>query len=165
MSLYGIGLEGHLQNCVPVFRGGVPVLMLFRDWGGARVHPGRLRRPGIEAKLVPGSLTLTDSVDEMRRKVFYTVFQNHLSEVVLQASRGSGVPERDLWREVRRRCEVVFQELTSRPACAADVLRDREALYAPEVPHKALTRMRLQPARGDLHVNVPNPLYGLGAPQ
>ncbi len=160
MSSYGVGLEGHLQNCVPVFREGVPARVLFRDWGGARVHPGRLRRSGIEAKLVPGSLTLADSVDEMRRKVFYTVFQNHLGEVALQVSRSFDLPEPALWRRIRRVCDAVFGKLASRPACAADVLRDREALYAPEVPHKALARMRLQPGRGDLHVNVPNPLYG-----
>lgn len=158
MSVYGVGLEGHLQNCVPVFRGGRPAKLLFRDWGGARVHAGRLRRHGIEAKLAPGSLTLTDSAGEMRRKVFYTVFQNHLGEVVLQASKGFGVPERALWREVRRTCDAVFEDLASRPD--ADALSDRKALYAPEVPHKALVGMRLQPARGDLHVNVPNPLCG-----
>lgn len=159
MGVYGVGLEGHLQNCVPVFREGRPDRMLFRDWGGARIYSERLERWGIRVNLTPGSLTRAGDADEMRRKVFYTVFQNHLGEVVLQASRSFDVPERELWREIRRVCDAVFKELAFRPACAADVLLDREALYAPEVPHKALARMRLQPARGGLYVNVPNPLY------
>lgn len=162
MSVYGVGLEGHLQNCVPVFRQGRPAKLLFRDWGGARIHAGRLERSGIEANLAPGSLTLADSVGEMRRKVLYTVFQNHLGEVVLRASKGFGVPERELWREVRRACEEVFQVLASRPGSAPDTLSDRSVLYAPEIPHKALTRMRLDPGKGDLYVNVPNPLCKAG---
>ncbi|TCJ13065.1 IucA/IucC family protein [Rubrobacter taiwanensis] len=162
MSVYGVGLEGHLQNCVPVFRQGRPAKLLFRDWGGARIHAGRLERSGIEANLAPGSLTLADSVGEMRRKVLYTVFQNHLGEVVLQASKGFGVPERELWREVRRACEEVFQILASRPGSAPNTLSDRRVLYAPEIPHKALTRMRLDPGKGDIYVSVPNPLCKAG---
>ncbi|MGH3088813.1 MAG: IucA/IucC family protein [Rubrobacteraceae bacterium] len=159
MSVYGVGLEGHLQNCVPVFEDGRPVRLLFRDWGGARIHAGRLRASGIEADFAPCSLTPTDSTGEMRRKVFYTVFQNHLGEVVLQTAKYSGVPENELWREIRRASEETFHRLALRPALARQTASDREALLAPITHHKALATMRLQPERGDIYTEVPNSLH------
>ena len=159
MSVYGIGLEGHLQNAVPVFRGGRPTKMLFRDWGGARVHAGRLKGRGIQARFAPGSLTLTKDTKELRRKVFYTVFQNHLGEVVLQAAKHADVPERNLWRVIKEVCDATFEKLDGR-GCS-EALADREALYAPRTPHKALALMRLKPSEGDIYVKVSNPLHGV----
>ncbi len=159
MGVYGVGLEGHLQNCVPLFEGGRPVRLLVRDWGGSRVHPGRLRSAGVEARFAPGSVTVADGVDDVRRKVFHAVFGNHLGEVTLRASKSFRVPERDLWREVRHVCEDVFDTLAARPGLAARVASDRAALLAPNVHHKALVTMRLEPEKGDLHVKVPNPLH------
>ena len=160
MVKYGVGLEGHLQNSVPVFEEGRPVRLLFRDWGGARIHAGRLGRRGLSVDFYPGSVTLTDSLKEMRNKVFCSVFQNHLGEIILQSCKHFGVPERDLWREIRRICDALFDEMGSRPEHAADAAADKEALFGAEVDHKALTTMRLHPEGGYRYARVPNPLHG-----
>ena len=144
MVKYGVGLEGHLQNSVPVFKAGRPICLLFRDWGGARIHSERLRRRGFRVRFYPDSAVLTDRLDEMRNKVFCTVFQSHLGEIILQSCKHFSV-ERDLWREVSRICDKIFDEIGSQPEHAADAYADREALYAAEVDHKALTTMRLNP--------------------
>jgi D-ornithine---citrate ligase len=160
MVKYGIGLEGHLQNSVPVFKAGRPVRLLFRDWGGARIHGERLRRRGLRVSFYPGSAVLTDRLDEMRNKVFCAVFQNQLGEIILQSCKHFGVPERDLWREVRRICDGIFDEIGSHPEHAADAAADREALYGTEADYKALTTMRLDPKGGYRYAKVSNPLHG-----
>jgi len=159
MVKYGVGLEGHLQNSVPVFKAGRPARLLFRDWGGARIHSERLKRRGLRVRLYPGSAILTDRLDEMRNKVFCAVFQNQLGEIILQSCKHFGVPERDLWREVRRICDEIFDEIGSHFEYAADAYADREALYGAEVDHKALTTMRLNPEGGYRYARVSNPFY------
>jgi D-ornithine---citrate ligase len=160
MVKYGVGLEGHLQNSVPVFKAGRPVRLLFRDWGGARIYGERLRRRELRVSFYPGSAVLTDRLEEMRNKVFCAVFQNQLGEIILQSCKHFDVPERDLWREVRRICDKIFDEIGSQPDHAADAAADREALYGAEVDHKALTTMRLNPKGGYRFARVSNPLHG-----
>ncbi|GAX90009.1 hypothetical protein EFBL_1635 [Effusibacillus lacus] len=160
MVKYGIGLEGHLQNSVPVFRDGRPVRMLFRDWGGARICGKRLEEQGLHVNFYPGSVTVTDSVKEMRNKVFYTVFQNHIGEIILQICKCFGVPERELWQEIRRISDEVFDRLEADPEHAEKAIADKEALYQAEVDHKALTKMRLATEeKGYCYSTVPNPLH------
>jgi D-ornithine---citrate ligase len=147
----GIGLEAHLQNCVPTFRAGVPYRMGLRDFAGMRLHHGRLARRlagmGRTAPpLWPGSVIGTDDDGVLLAKVAYTAFQAHLGELVLQLSRTHGLAERVAWPIVRA---VVDDVLGGHP--------DHAFLTARTVPHKALTRMRLA-GHGDLHVPVTNPL-------
>ena len=160
MVKYGIGLEGHLQNSVIVFKEGRPVRMLFRDWGGVRIHRERLRQYQSDVQFYPGSITMTDNLEEVHNKVFYTVFQNQLSELILQLCKHIELDERKLWGEVHRICENVFKELEHLPLYSKNAHIDKEALYQPEVPHKALTKMRLATeVAGYLYSMVPNPLY------
>ena len=76
---HGIGLEAHLQNCVPTFVAGVPHRLALRDLAGLRLHPPRLARP---PDLWPGSVIVADDVDTMLAKVVYTALQAHLGELV-----------------------------------------------------------------------------------
>ncbi|WP_051870790.1 IucA/IucC family protein [Geobacillus vulcani] len=156
---YGIGLEGHLQNTVPVFRQGKPTKLLFRDWGGIRLYRPRLERQGFHIDVRPGSITITDDLREAQNKVFYTVFQNQFGEIIRHISRRWGIAEEQGWACVRRQCDAVFAELAKDPSLTFAVDEDREALYRPFVDHKALTKMRLQPeAKTYCFVSVPNPL-------
>lgn len=160
MVKYGIGLEGHLQNSVMVFKNGCPVRMLFRDWGGARIYQGRIQQYQIEGEFYPGSVTVTDDLKEMHNKVFYTVIQNHCGELILQVCKYFGLGERELWQEIYRICEQVFDQLESLPQHTENVRIDREALYQAKVEHKALTKMRLQPEGKEYsYAIVPNPLH------
>ncbi|WP_071461399.1 IucA/IucC family protein [Bacillus massilinigeriensis] len=160
MIKYGIGLEGHLQNSVMVFKNGQPQRMLFRDWGGARIFRARLEEQGFAATFYPGSLTLTENLKEMHNKLFYTVFQNHCGEFILQLCKGFGLDEKELWREVDRLCQEVFDRLEENPAFTKNARQDREALYQANTDHKALTRMRLDSeGKGYSYTVVPNPLH------
>ncbi|HEY9898948.1 MAG TPA: IucA/IucC family protein [Pantanalinema sp.] len=160
MVRYGIGLEGHLQNSVPVFdQGAKPVRMLFRDWGGVRVYPPRLARHGLKAELYPDSVTVARDAREMQNKVFNTVYQNHLAEIVLLLCAHAGVAEERLWRRVHDVTERILVALERNREDVPAVQEDRAALYRPVVAHKALATMRLRPDHpGYCYVDVPNPL-------
>ncbi|QGQ45723.1 IucA/IucC family protein [Metabacillus sediminilitoris] len=160
MVKYGIGLEGHLQNSVMVFKDGRPVRMLFRDWGGTRIYRSRLQQHQEQVQFYPGSVTVTDSLKEMHNKVFYTVLQNHCGELVLQVCKHFGLGEGELWQEIHRICKKVFDQLESLPHYSESVRIDRKALYQAEVDHKALAKMRLEPEGKEYsYAIVPNPLH------
>ncbi|MES9684102.1 IucA/IucC family protein [Bacillus sp. AFS001701] len=157
---YGIGLEGHLQNSVMVFKNGQPVRMLFRDWGGLRIYKERLRNNNLHVELYAGSITETDDLKEVHNKLFYTVFQNHLGELILQVCKEFGLNERELWQEIHQICDQVFDKLKADPKLTKNVACDRESLYQMKVEHKALTKMRLDPTKkGYSYAIVPNPLH------
>jgi siderophore synthetase component len=134
---HGIGLEAHLQNCVPTFVDGRPHRIALRDFAGLRVFAGS----GVH--LWPGSVIVTDDREVMLAKVAYTAFQAHLGEIVLQLGL-----EDSAWPVVR---QIVDDVLAGHP--------DHAFYTAAKLPHKALTRMRLA-GTGDLYVPVRNPLHG-----
>jgi hypothetical protein len=146
LTAQGVALEAHLQNCLPTFVDGRPHRLALRDFAGMRLHPPRLAAAGHQIRLWPGSVIGTDSLDVLRAKIGYTLFQAHLGEIVLHLGRRCGLDESRAWRIVRS----VLDE-----SCAGD---DHAAFTAPTVPHKALVRMRLA-GSGDLHVPVRNPLH------
>nr|WP_263327344.1 IucA/IucC family protein [Neobacillus sp. Marseille-Q6967] len=160
MVKYGIGLEGHLQNSVMVYKDGRPVRMLFRDWGGARIFQPRLQQQQISVSFYPGSVTLTANIEEMHNKVFYTVSQNQCGELILQVCKTYGIREEELWQEVHRICSNVFNHLDSQPLYMENARLDKDVLYQEKVDHKALTKMRLEPdSKSYCYTKVANPLY------
>jgi len=159
MSRYGVSLEGHLQNSIPVFRGGETVRVLVRDFGGVRILHERLARQGIRADLHPGSAVVIEDVEELRNKIYYPVFQNHLGELVACLVRRLDLEEQCLWQPIAEVCRGVFRELKGAPAIHEQAACDEAALFRPTLGLKAMTTMRLL---GDVthytFSEVPNPL-------
>jgi len=152
LTLRGVALEAHLQNCLPTFTGGVPQRLAVRDFAGLRLHPGRLAAAGHDVRLWPGSVVGTGDADVLRAKIGYTAFQAHLGELVIRLGESHGLAEDAAWRLVRA---VVDETYAGQGELAA---QDHAAFTAPAVPHKALVRMRLSGA-GDEYVPVENPLH------
>jgi siderophore synthetase component len=159
MSRYGVSLEGHLQNSIPVFRGGETTRVLVRDFGGVRILHERLARQGVRADLHTGSAVVIDDVEDLRNKTYYPVFQNHLGELVACLVRRLDLEEQCLWRPVAEVCRGVFRELKGDPAVREQAARDEAALFGSTLDLKAMTTMRLL---GDVthytFSEVPNPL-------
>src|SRR5215212_9666971 len=159
MSRYGVSLEGHLQNSIPVFRGGETVCVLVRDFGGVRILRERLVRQGIRTDLYQDSAVVIEDVEDLRNKIYYPVFQNHLGELVACLVRHLDVEEERLWRPVAEVCREVFRELKGDPTICEQAARDEAALFRPTLDLKAMTTMRLL---GDVtrytFSKVPNPL-------
>ncbi|MBG6135353.1 IucA/IucC family protein [Longispora fulva] len=149
---HGVGLEAHLQNCVPLFTAGRCARMVFRDLGGVRLHGPRLAAAGHPLTLWPGSVTGTDDADVLRAKVAYTALGNHLGAVVDGLGLGAVG-----WATVGRVLRGVYAPLLDDALVGVAAAEDLGALTAGPWAHKALVRMRLS-GGGDEYVPVDNPL-------
>lgn len=162
MVKYGIGLEGHLQNTVPVFKkDGTPDRLLVRDWEGIRVHRGRLQSAGFNINTFhPKSRILVDDEKSMRNKVFYSVMQNHFGELFLHISQFYQLDEQLLWNVVKRVLNNIFIDLQKDSNYKEHVISDYAVFFADKVDYKALTLMRMMgEAHSYFYVKVANPLY------
>ncbi|MCA9793468.1 MAG: hypothetical protein KC910_16775 [Candidatus Eremiobacteraeota bacterium] len=154
LTLYGVSLEAHLQNCVMVFDQGRPLRMLYRDFGGVRVAPARLEPLGLEVDFHPNSATLVEDTRELRNKLFYPLLINHLGQLAeALTARGYG-PQATWWNQLDELCQGWAPSLTS-----AWAEGDLAALRAPTLDYKRMTFMRLEDKVVDYsYAKVPNPL-------
>ncbi|OLO39323.1 hypothetical protein BTR23_09770 [Alkalihalophilus pseudofirmus] len=160
MTQYGIGLEGHLQNTLIVFKDYEPIQAIIRDLGGVRVYQERLEKQGIYGSYYPNSVTIGDNVVEMQNKVIHTVFQSQLGELTYQVAKQYNMDEQQLWEIMRAKCIEIFSNLKKQENLKSDVAIDMETLLGPTVETKALTVMRLKDDVTDYaYIKVPNPLY------
>ncbi|PDY45134.1 IucA/IucC family protein [Bacillus pseudomycoides] len=162
MVKYGIGLEGHLQNTVPVFKkDGTPDRLLVRDWEGIRVHRGRLQQAGIAiTNFHHKSRILVDDEKSVRNKVFYSVMQNHFGELFIHVSRFYNIDEQLLWNIVKRVTKNIFLDLRQDSCYTKNATTDYDIFFAEKVDYKALTLMRMMgEAHSYFYVKVDNPLY------
>lgn len=162
LSGYGIALESHLQNTLLVVQDGRPEAVLVRDLGGIRLHHGRLADHGLAVDSYPDSDLDADGERDCHRKLYYTLLQNHLSEVVATLDRLTPADEAALWRTVADVAEEAFEALRADPTVPDDRIdRDEAALREDPCEYKAVTAMRFQGKRHAYEVSrVPNPLAG-----
>jgi siderophore synthetase component len=162
LSRWGIALEPHGQNTVVVLRGGLPVRVLYRDFGGVRISPSRLAQAGVNPPTLVEPL-LTEDVEELRARLFFPLVQTNLGQVVATLARVGGSDPHRLWRLVAQRCRSVYATLTADPAIAVQARGDEIALVSPTLPTKSMLRVHLS---ADPHtsqwVAVPNPLAAVG---
>ncbi|MER6899544.1 IucA/IucC family protein, partial [Amycolatopsis sp. NPDC000740] len=159
---YGIGLEAHLQNTLLVVRDGLPVRVLVRDFGGIRVNPGRMREAGVDFTPHPDSITFTEDIDHVRRKVSYALLQANIAQVVTMFAASWDLPGEQLWATVRTTMTDLLAGLPENllARAAADVA----FLRTSHLPQKAFGLMRLLAADHDIYLPQANPLHGAGDP-
>jgi staphyloferrin A synthase len=144
----GVALEAHGQNLLGVIRRGRFVRLLYRDFGGVRVSAARLRQHGVEPPPLQGDIP-HDDPEVLRAKVFASAISTVLGEAIAVLTRSTGMDHDKAWHQ------------------AAAVARgvagpDTAAMFAPALPFKATTAMRLaDEAITDIWTLVPNPMAGL----
>ncbi|HEU4965622.1 MAG TPA: IucA/IucC family protein [Bacilli bacterium] len=143
MSRYGISLEGHLQNSVPVFKNGRLTKMIVRDFGGVRIHRDRIRRQGLSLEEYPGSATIIDDDQDLRNKTFYPLFQNHLGELIFTLANHTSCKERVLWDHCLALSYGIYKKLAADEVIRDQAMTDRTELFAPSIELKSMTTMRL----------------------
>ncbi len=162
LSRWGIALESHGQNAIVVLRGGLPVRLLYRDFGSVRVSPARLARRGVRPPALIGALP-TDDEDELRAALFFPLVGTNLGQVVAALTEVGQTDSTRWWQLVARRCRSVYADLIADPAIAIQAGRDEAALFDPTLPAKSMLRVQLS---ADPHapqwVAVPNPLAAVG---
>ncbi|HET9257751.1 MAG TPA: IucA/IucC family protein [Pseudonocardiaceae bacterium] len=161
LSRWGIALEPHGQNALVVLREGLPVRLLYRDFGSIRVSPARLARAGVPRPALMGVVP-TDDEDELRAALFFPLIETNLGQLVAALVRVSGTEPARLWELVARRCRSVYATLTADPAIAAQADGDEAVLFGATLAVKSMLRVQLS---ADPHVPrwvmVPNPLVAL----
>ncbi|SIS60262.1 IucA/IucC family protein [Salimicrobium flavidum] len=157
MIKYGVALEGHLQNSVPVFRNGHLTRFFFRDWGGTRFYKQRLEARGYRPDFMEGSVSVTEDVAAMHHKLYYSVFQNHIGEIIRQLVEETGTEEEDFWLIVKEICGETCSRMGEEVPEEAEI--DRDFLKQKTVMHKSLTKMRLYGEKEEWFSEVSNPLY------
>lgn len=160
LSTWGIALESHAQNSLVAFESGRPVAALVRDFGGVRVHAERLAEHDLAVETYPDSDVRADDERDCYRKLYYALFQNHLSELIVALVGSTGIEEERCWELVRAECERAFNGMLADTSVPDErVERDRAALFSEPAEHKALTVMRLEGKRHEYAIaRVSNPL-------
>jgi siderophore synthetase component len=162
LSRWGVALEAHGQNTVLVLRHGLPVRLIYRDFGSIRVSKARLIRGGLRPPALVGALS-TDDEDELRAGLFFPLLNTHLSQVVAALARAGDTDPARLWRLVARCCRLAYTTLRADPAIAVQAGRDEATLFGPTLPAKSMLRVHMS---ADPHasqwVAVPNPLAVAG---
>ncbi|GIH20090.1 IucA/IucC family protein [Rugosimonospora africana] len=150
----GVALEAHGQNTLVMLRTGQPARLYYRDLGGVRLSPARLAAAGITTAPPHGDLA-TDDPDELRTKLFAAVLSTVVGQLAATLRREYGTDPDTIWKLVAGTARDTYADLprTARP--------DARALFAADLPVKAMTAMRLadDPIH-DLWTTVPNPLAG-----
>ncbi|MEV4640172.1 IucA/IucC family siderophore biosynthesis protein [Actinoplanes sp. NPDC049548] len=139
----GVALEAHGQNTLVVLDGGRPVRIVYRDLGGVRVSPARLRAAGVDPPPLIGDLP-TDDPYALRTKLAAA-----LATVTMQlvaVLEGGGADPAKLWA-------------TAAAAVASAGTKDAAALLREPLPVKATTAMRLAAdPLDDVWTHLDNPM-------
>jgi staphyloferrin A synthase len=151
----GVALEAHGQNTLVGLRAGQLTGLLYRDVGGVRISPSRLRAYGVEPPPLHGDVR-SDDPTVLRTKLFAAAVSGALAEQVAVLDREYGTSREQLWALVARTAGDTYRGL---PSGAGG---DARALFDTTVPIKATTAMRLaaDPLE-DIWARQPNPLAGL----
>jgi siderophore synthetase component len=158
LSRWGIGLEAHGENLVAVLADGLAVRMLYRDFGGVRVSPSRLRNQGLRLPALTGALP-TDDETELRGKFLFPLLETNLGQIVAALVQAGGCDEERLWRLVARCCRTTYAALAADPRIREQCRRDEEALFGARLPVKAMLRTQLEGTPHDARwVTATNPL-------
>jgi staphyloferrin A synthase len=143
----GVALEAHGQNTLVVLRGGRPVRILYRDLGGVRVSPARLRAAGVDPPPLYGDL-ISDDPHVLRTKLAAAALGTVAAELVTRLARHHDADPARLWGIVAA---------AVRDAGTADAAAIRRA----PLPVKATTAMRLAAdPLDDIWATLDNPLAG-----
>ncbi|HWH00133.1 MAG TPA: IucA/IucC family protein [Pilimelia sp.] len=131
---HGVACEAHGQNTLVVLRAGRPVRLLYRDVGGVRISPARLRAAGLPVPRLRGDL-VTDDPRELRTKLVAAVYVA-LAELVAALARHSAATPAALWRAVAAAAGGLFDgpvpvKATTAMRLAAEPLVDRWVDVAP----------------------------------
>jgi siderophore synthetase component len=151
----GIALEAHGQNTLVGLRGGRLTGLLYRDLGGVRISPARLRASGVDPPPLHGDLR-SDDPAVLRTKLFAAVVSGALAEQAAVLGRVYGTPRELLWAQAASAAKDTYRRL---PGGAGG---DAKALFDAVLPVKATTAMRLAAdPLADIWTWLPNPLAGL----
>ncbi|MDP9794545.1 siderophore synthetase component [Catenuloplanes nepalensis] len=150
----GVALEAHGQNTLVALRDGVPTRVLYRDLGGIRISPARLRHHGFTLGVpsLHGDLG-TDDPDALRTKLLASAVSGTIAEQIAVLTRTHDVAPDPLWGVVAAVARDTYDRLGT---------GDDAGLFHATLPLKATTAMRLATdPLDDAWTHLDNPMTGL----
>ncbi|MTH54666.1 hypothetical protein GKZ89_14780 [Bacillus mangrovi] len=153
MTRFGISLEAHLQNSIPVLKRGVPVRLMVRDFGGIKILNQRLQKSGKQFVFLKETHVEAENETALHDTAAHAIIQNHLGELIVQLVKELRINEAFLWETVYEEMEKVWSSLRDDP----DMETDRKAMAGDELSLKSLVGMRLQYTIDNIYSKVPNP--------
>lgn len=164
LSVYGIGFEAHMQNTITVVSQstGTPTRLLLRDFGGIRISTDRLEKMGFSEKFFPMSVTVRESMTEVRNKLFYAFYQSVLGELVAELTERYSVTAEDLWQTAYYHTHNAFTRIKSRHPHPDWIDKDFAQFVKKSWNFKSLLSMSLVNTDADyVYTDIANPFYRL----
>ncbi|APH04894.1 IucA/IucC family protein [Bacillus weihaiensis] len=159
MVNYGISLEAHLQNAVPVFKDCLPVKFILRDLGGIRIHEQLLKEKVGPFTINNSTNLLTSSMKDLFTMFSHAILHNHLGEMIHLVCKEWDIQERELWEPVSTIISTTLMELKQDESLTRTVRELEKHMFQPHAPLKAMVKMRLFDQYVDnQYTDVPNPL-------
>lgn len=159
IAKYGISLEAHLQNTVPVFIDGLPVRFLFRDNGGIRIKEERLFSRVGKSSIDNKTNLLTKYDQDLFTMFSHAILHNHLGEMVHHLANEMEVKDNELWKPIRKTIFSSLDQLKQHENSREGALLLEKEMMAPTAPLKALVKMRLSDQYTEnMYTFVRNPL-------
>ncbi|MBS2968165.1 hypothetical protein J9317_05270 [Metabacillus sp. KIGAM252] len=153
MTRYGIALEAHLQNSIPVLKHGVPVKLIVRDYGGIKLFNERLQKTGLEFVFQMETHVEAQNAEALQDTVSHAIIQNHLGELIITLVKELNLDEEKLWKIASEEMDLVWNSLCD----DSDAASDRKALMERELSLKSLVGMRLEHTIDNTYTKVSNP--------
>ncbi|WP_338780709.1 IucA/IucC family protein [Metabacillus sp. FJAT-52054] len=153
MTRYGIALEAHLQNSIPVLKHGAPVKLIVRDYGGIKLYNKRLQKTGLEFVFQMETHVEALNAEALQDTVSHAIIQNHLGELIITLVKELNIKEEKFWEIASEEMDLVWNSLYDDP----DAPADRQAMMERELSLKSLVGMRLKHTIDNTYTKVPNP--------
>ena len=164
LSVYGIGLEAHMQNTITVVSQstGTPTRLLLRDFGGIRISTNRLAKMGFSDKFFPMSVTVRESMTEVTNKLYYAFYQSVLGELVAELTGRYSLTAEDLWQTAYHHTQNAFTRIKRRHPYPDWIENDFAQFVQKNWNFKSLLSMSLVKTDADyVYTDIANPFYRL----
>ncbi len=157
---YGLGIEGHLQNTVLVFKNYVPHKLILRDPDAISVNIIRLRENFPNIKFYKDSWTVSESMEDANNKLMHSYFHSSINEFVNHLRISYNIDEIELWDMVKDKLDFALKLLTKEDVPSEYIQELRRFFGGKNTQIKSLLKMKIEDRTKDyIFTEDLNPLY------
>ena len=158
LTVYGIGMEGHLQNCMIAFKDFFPSKIILRDGEAINVCVERLKLHFPDHKFYPGSWNVAEGPEDCQDVVMHSIFHSNIGQLILHFSETYGFEEAELWKDVRIILQTQLKNIKDTFYCS-NAIEDEEYFFNSQTNIKCLFKMRIIDSSNTfIHSKLKNPL-------
>jgi siderophore synthetase component len=161
LTAYGIGMEGHLQNCMIVLKNFSPSKVILRDGEAINICTERIRDHFPDHKFYPGSWNVDLGPEACQDVVMHSVIHSNIGQMIVHLSQRYGFSEKELWKYVRDILKKQFANFKHTNYYARAV-EDEQYFFNEMTNIKCLFKIKIANTSNDfIHSKLKNPLYNI----